>query len=274
MADYDFITTCNWTSTGTYTLRAFRGAVTNVVTTHYASIFYRKVGAGSWTALNSSGQMVVDSTGEWEIGNDWNKSGNDVLTHSYYGITDIDSCTAVTFDTVALGTTVGNFFLYSVWDGCTSLSSMPSGFNLPTGLTTVGTYFLAYTFRNCTSLSSMPSGFNLPTGITTVGTFFLLFAWDGCTSLSSMPSGFDIPTGLTTVGSNFLLYTWNNCTALKNDGDYTEPISFNFSATDVFGGTCPIEPDSVTYVDTTIEVEVNRLKAEATGNAIMFACNF
>ena len=243
MADYDFITTCNWTSTGTYTLRAFRGAVTNVVTTHYASIFYRKVGAGSWTALNSSGQMVVDSTGEWEIGNDWNKSGNDVLTHSYYGITDIDSCTAVTFDTVALGTTVGNFFLYSVWDGCTSLSSMPSGFNLPTG-------------------------------ITTVGTFFLLFAWDGCTSLSSMPSGFDIPTGLTTVGSNFLLYTWNNCTALKNDGDYTEPISFNFSATDVFGGTCPIEPDSVTYVDTTIEVEVNRLKAEATGNAIMFACNF
>ena len=52
--DYDFITTCNWTATGTYTLRAYRGSSTNVVTTHYASIFYRKKGTSTWTALNSS----------------------------------------------------------------------------------------------------------------------------------------------------------------------------------------------------------------------------
>jgi hypothetical protein len=28
--DYDFITTCNWTATGTYTLQAYRGSNTNV----------------------------------------------------------------------------------------------------------------------------------------------------------------------------------------------------------------------------------------------------
>jgi hypothetical protein len=75
---------------------------TDVVTTHYASIFYRKKGTTTWTALNSSGQMVVDSTGEWEVANNWNKLGNDCLTHSYYGITAIDSCTDVYFNEATL----------------------------------------------------------------------------------------------------------------------------------------------------------------------------
>ena len=57
--DYDFITTCNWTATGTYTLHAYRGSSTDVVTTHYASIHYRKKGAATWETLNSSGQMLL-----------------------------------------------------------------------------------------------------------------------------------------------------------------------------------------------------------------------
>jgi hypothetical protein len=150
--DYDFITTCNWTATGTYTLRAYRGSYTNVVTTHYASIFYRKKGTSTWTPLNSSGQMVVDSTGEWEVANNWNKSGNDCLTHSYYGITAIDKCTDVYFNEATLGTTIGNYFLSYCWCGCTSLSSMPSGFNLPTGITGVGYGFLYYCWYDCASL--------------------------------------------------------------------------------------------------------------------------
>jgi hypothetical protein len=174
--DFDFITTCNWKATGTYTLRAYRGHYTNVVTTHYASIFYRKKGTTTWTALNSSGQMVVDSTGEWEVANNWNKSGNDCLTHSYRGITAINSCTDVYFNEATLGTTIGNYFLYACWDGCTALTSMPSGFNLPTGITSVGNNFLLSCWSGCTSLSSMPSGFNLPTGITSVGDFFLIIA--------------------------------------------------------------------------------------------------
>jgi hypothetical protein len=243
--DYDFITTCNWTKTGTYTLKAYRGSSTDVVTTYYDKIFYRKKGTSTWTPLNSSGQMVVDSTGEWEVANNWNKNGNDCLTHSYYGITAIDKCTDVYFNETSLGTTVGNYFLYACWRDCTSLSSMPSGFNLPTGITSVGNYFLGSCWFGCSKLTSMPSGFNLPTGITTVGNNFLYSCWNGCASLSSMPVGFNLPTGITSVGGSFLGYCWYNCTSLKADG-YTEDIDFDYAATNAFGGTCPITPDSPT----------------------------
>ena len=253
--DYDFITTCNWTATGTYTLRAYRGSSTNVVTTYYNSIFYRKKGTSTWTALNSSGQMVVDSTGEWEVANNWNKSGNDCLTHSYYGITAIDKCTDVYFNETSLGTTVGDYFLYYCWYDCTSLTSMPVGFNLPTGITTVGRLFLGSCWNGCTSLSSMPSGFNLPTGITSVGSEFLEYCWYNCTSLTSMPVGFNLPTGITTAGSSFLNYCWYNCKLLNADG-YTEDIYFKYASYNTFGGTCPITPDSPTAGSS---VAVNRL---------------
>ena len=260
--DYDFITTCNWTATGTYTLRAYRGSSTNVVTTYYASIFYRKKGTSEWTALNSSGQMVVDSTGEWEVANNWNKSGNNCLTHSYYGITAINKCTDVYFNKTSLGATVGDYFLHLCWYNCTSLSSMPAGFNLPTGITTVGDGFLEGCWFGCTSLTSMPSGFNLPTGITSVGSNFLVGCWYNCTSLTSMPVGFNLPTGITSVGDSFLEGCWYNCTLLKADG-YTEDIAFpnvtgtRYYATNAFGGTCPITPNSPTPGSS---VAVNREK--------------
>ena len=286
--DYDFITTCNWTATGTYTLKAYRGSITNVVTSY--SLFYRKKGDTTWTTT-TNGQVVIASTGEWEIANDWNKSGNNVLTHSYSGITAIDKCTKVEFDETSLGTTIGDYFLASCWlncsslssmpsgfnlpsgitiaggnflaycwYGCTSLTSMPSGFNLPSGITIAGDYFLYSCWHNCSSLSSMPSGFNLPSGITTVGSDFLLYCWLGCTSLTSMPVGFNLPSGITSAGGNFLAYCWYNCTALKAD-DYTEDITFEYSAYNVFGGTCPITPDSVTATTSSpVNVAVNRIK--------------
>ncbi len=238
--DYDFITTCNWTSTGTYTLRAYRGSGTDVASSY--TIYYRKKGASTWSST-TNGQISITSTGEWEVANDWNKSGNDCLTHSYYGITAIDKCTDVYFNEDTLGTTIGNYFLHFCWYGCTSLSSMPVGFNLPTGITTVGNYFLSLCWRDCTSLNSMPSGFNLPTGITSVGGDFLSYCWRNCTSLTSMPSGFNLPSGITSVGTYFLYYCWYDCTLLKADG-YTEDIDFDYNSTDTFGGTCPIIPDS------------------------------
>jgi hypothetical protein len=255
--DYDFITTCNWTATGTYTLHAYRGTGTDVVTTYYASIFYRKKGTSDWTALNSSGQMVVDSTGEWEVANNWNKSGNDCLTHSYYRITAINKCTSVYFNETSLGASVGNNFLYNCWYGCTNLTSMPEGFNIPTGITTVGSNFLRASWQFCTSLTSMPSGFNIPTGITIVGSSFLETSWLSCESLTSMPVGFNLPTGITTAGGSFLYRCWYNCTLLKADG-YTEDIDFPYNSSDAFGGTCPITPDSPTAGSS---VAVNRYVA-------------
>jgi hypothetical protein len=134
------------------------------------TIYYRKKGTSTWSST-TNGQINITSTGEWEVANNWNKSGNDCLTHSYYGITAINKCTDVYFNEATFGTTVGDYFLFACWYNCTSLSSMPSGFNLPTGITTVGDYFIGYCWGNCTSLTSMPSGFNLPTGITTVGDY-------------------------------------------------------------------------------------------------------
>ncbi len=222
--DYDFITTCNWTSTGTFTLYAFRGSGTNVVSSY--TLYYRKKGTSPWSST-TNGQIVISSTGEWEVANDWNKSGNDVLTHSYQSITAINQVTDVYFNESTLGTTIGNFFLYACWYSCSSLTSMPVGFNLPSGITSVGNNFLNYCWRNCTSLTSMPVGFNLPSGITS-------------------------------VGNNFLNYCWYDCTNLKADG-YTEDITFEFSATNVFRGTCPISPDNVTASKLSpVNVAVNR----------------
>ena len=223
--DYDFITTCNWTSTGTFTLRAYRGSSTDVASSY--TLYYRKKGTDTWSET-TNGQIVISSTGEWEVANDWNKSGaNDVLTHSYYGITAINQVTDVYFNESTLGTTIGDNFLNSCWYGCTSLNSMPVGFNLPSGITSVGDGFLYSCWRNCKSLNSMPVGFNLPSGITS-------------------------------VGDNFLYRCWYDCSDLKADG-YTEDITFEFSATGVFGGSCPISPNSVVASKSNpVNVAVNR----------------
>jgi len=141
---------------------------------------------------------------------------------------------------------------------------MPAGFNIPSGITTVGNTFLYYTWHSCTNLAYMPSGFNLPSGITTVGDDFIRGAWYGCTSLASMPAGFNIPSSITTIGSNFFYQTWYNCTNLKAD-KYTENITFEFNASSVFSGTCPITPDSVTASkESPVNVAVNRLPSKPT----------
>lgn len=253
--DYDFITTCNWTSTGTFTLRAYRGSSTNVVKSY--TIYYRKKGTIPWSST-TNGKIVISSTGEWEVANDWNKSGNNVLTHSYSGITAINEVTDVYFNESTLGTTVGDWFLCWCWESCTSLTSMPVGFNLPSGITNVGSHFLYECWKGCSSLTSMPVGFNIPSGITGVCNYFLFACWEDCTSLTSMPSGFNLPSGITGADSYFLTYCWRNCTNLKADG-YTEDITFEFNAYNVFGGTCPIRPDSVTASKLSpVNVAVNR----------------
>lgn len=253
--DYDFITTCNWTSTGTFTLRAYRGSRTDVVSSY--TLYYRKKGTIPWSST-TNGKIVISSTGEWEVANDWNKSGNDVLTHSYYEITAINQVTDVYFNESTLGTTIGNYFLHCCWYGCTSLNSMPSGFNLPSGITSVGNEFLYQCWRDCSSLNSMPVGFNLPSGITSVGNYFLGSCWENCSSLNSMPSGFNLPSGITSVGGAFLVFCWYDCTKLKADA-YTEDITFEFNANYVFGGSCPISPDSVTASKSNpVNVAVNR----------------
>ena len=219
---YDFITTCNWTETGTYKLMAFMGLTYDEITTYYDKIHYRKKGTTTWTTFNSSGEMVVDSTGEWEVGNDWNKSGNDCLNHSYADITKIDKCTAIFINSTSLGTTVGNNFLRYVFGWASNLESLPDGFNIPSGITTIGNYFLHSMFTNCTSLTAIPEGFQIPTGITSTGSHFLEELFNKCTLITEIPEGFQIPTGITTIGNAFLQNIFRDCTSLTH-----LPIGFN-----------------------------------------------
>ena len=73
-----------------------------------------------------------------------------------------------------------------------------------------------------------------------------------------MPVGFNLPSGITTVGTDFLSACWYGCTKLKANG-YTENITFEFNAVNVFAGTCPLGPDSVTASkETPVNVAVNR----------------
>ena len=147
-------------------------------------------------------------------------------------------------------TSVGNKFLYYAWVACTSLTFMPAGFNIPQGITSVGNEFLSLTWYNCTSLTSMPAGFNIPQGITSVGNSFLSGAWRGCSSLTSMPAGFNIPQGITRIGNSFLSGAWVGCSSLTSNSP-AESLNFpNISSyyywNNCFGWSCPITPDTPT----------------------------
>jgi hypothetical protein len=82
---------------------------------------------------------------------------------------------------------------------------MPSGFNIPTGITTVGNSFFLAVGIIAHLLTSMPSGFNIPTGITSVGSYFLRECWYNCTSLNLNASGLTCLQGLQVLEMVFFI---------------------------------------------------------------------
>ena len=116
-------------------------------------------------------------------------------------------------------TTVGTYFAYAMFYGCSGLTSLPSNFNLPAGITTVGTYFARQMFYGCSGLTSLPSNFNLPTGITTVGNYFAQQMFFGCSSLVFvLNSTFKFPQGLSQAQvnqSNMFYQTFYNMSAAQ-----------------------------------------------------------
>ena len=118
--------------------------------------------------------------------------------------------------------------------------------------TKVGHSFLSKCRYGCTSLTSMPSWFNLPQGITSVESHFLEKCRSGCTSLTSMPSWFNIPQSIKNAEYFFLRMTWFNCTSLTSNSP-AEPFNLpnldNTStrfADNCFWWSCPITPDTPT----------------------------
>ena len=80
-----------------------------------------------------------------------------------------------------------------LFNGCSSLESLPNGFTLPEGVTNA--YRL---FDWCTSLKSLPESFTLPS---TLEEAYALIA--DCPELESLPSGFRLPDGLKNAQSMF-----------------------------------------------------------------------
>jgi len=101
-----------------------------------------------------------------------------------------------------------------MFSGCSSLTMLPSSFNLPAGIRTVGTNFCNYMFSGCSSLTLLPSSFNLPAGITTVGNTFCSGMFSGCSSLTSLSNNFNLPAGITTVGTSFCSGMFESCSSL------------------------------------------------------------
>jgi hypothetical protein len=79
--------------------------------------------------------------------------------------------------------------------GCTSLTGLPSDFNLPQSLTTVGEQAFGYMFNECAALSSLPTSFAFPTNlIVTNGRFaWRMFAYTTSLTNNISPINLKIP---------------------------------------------------------------------------------
>ena len=106
------------------------------------------------------------------------------------------------YETVAAGQhpALADFCYYSMFNGCTSLTTAPS---LPA--TTLSTRCYVSMFRGCTSLTTAPS---LPA--TTLADFCYYSMFNGCTSLTTAPS---LPA--TTLSTRCYNSMFNGCTSIK-----------------------------------------------------------
>ena len=84
--DYDMIQTLTFASgSGTCNIRLYRGTYEGYE--YSGTVYYRAGTSGSWTTLSVSGDSttfpVSDTT--MQVAHDWNKSGDDYMTCSFYG---------------------------------------------------------------------------------------------------------------------------------------------------------------------------------------------
>jgi len=161
-------------------------------------------------------------------------------------------------------TSLGNYFLYSIWEGCASLQTVVLPNTTNWVINSIGTNFLGGTWRGCTSLVNavVPNMSNWE--VTTIGNRFLLATWYGCTLLVTAvvpdTSGWNITSigesflestwsqcaklfvavvpntsswNITSIGSNFLQSTWHSCTSLLNA---VVPDTSGWNVTSIGGG--------------------------------------
>lgn len=178
--DYDAIHTLTFASaSGTCNIILFRGSNS----AYTGTVYYRAGTSGAWTSLSVSGTSTtfnVTST-TMQVAHDWNKSGDNYMTPSFYGQSTNLVGISISQKAVLSGT-VGIFFMYCYAYKCPSLTSL----DVPdtSGLTSVGDIFMIYYASGCSSLTSL----SVPdtSGLTSVGTDFMYAYAYNCTSLTSL----------------------------------------------------------------------------------------
>ncbi len=205
--DYDIIHTLTFSeASGTCPIRLYRGSASATSGT----VYYRAGTSGSWTSLSVSGTSttfpVISTT--MQIAHNWNKSGNNYMTPSFYNAKTITSI-AISQKSALTGT-MGTYFMYSYADGCSSLTSLA----VPdtSGLTSVGDSFMRSYANGCSKLTSL----DVPdtSGLTSVGDSFMRSYANGCSKLTSL----DVPdtSDLSSAGDSFMSYYADGCSSLTS----------------------------------------------------------
>ncbi|GHT56525.1 hypothetical protein FACS1894109_05730 [Spirochaetia bacterium] len=123
--------------------------------------------------------------------------------YCFYNCTNLNEVSPDLLPAIPNGTS--NIFEQMFYQ-CTSLSSLPAGFQLP-AIPNGTSYIFRRMFWMCTSLSSLPAGFQLPAVPNgTSGIFEGMFM--DCRSLSALPAAFQLPAVPNGTSSIFANMFW------------------------------------------------------------------
>ena len=117
--EYDIIHTLTFSeASGDCPIRLYRGSSSAISGT----VYYRAGTSGDWTTLSVSGTAttfpVTDTT--MQVAHGWNKSGNNYMTPSFQGATNITSI-AISQKSSLTGV-MGNYFMYYYAYACSNLT--------------------------------------------------------------------------------------------------------------------------------------------------------
>jgi hypothetical protein len=181
---------------------------------------------------NNSYKNIVRSSGCEIYGN--GDVPHNFMMYLFYQSVNYNQQTGDIFDTSQWRpNSIGNNFLYSTWEGCTSLTNsvIPNTLNWSIS-NSIGNYFMYSTWKNCTMLvrAVAPTlNTNLRYNYADIGAYFLNSTWEGCTNLyyAAAPTITYLKDG--SIKEHFLDSTWKDCTSLETS--VVPTINYNETTT-------------------------------------------
>jgi hypothetical protein len=180
-------------------------------------------------ATNNSYVNIVRSAG-CEISGNYDVPNN-FMYRLFYGCVNYNQQTGDTFNTSRWRPTyIRDNFLYTTWQGCTSLTTATVPDTSNWNVTTIDHNFLYQTWQNCTSLTTAVAPDTSNWNVTSIGNDFLNNTWNYCTSLTTAVVPNTSNWNVTSIGGNFLRYAWNGCTSLTTA---VAPDTSNWNVTSI-----------------------------------------